>query len=329
VRAFAVRLHDNASPAALADRLDTGDDMRWKTCGVIAFVVLFVTAPAFGASKKDINDCQQADDLDRAIAGCTRILNDRGESQGYRAIAYNNRGFVWQDKGDLDRAIADYNEAIRLDPKQANAYRNRGNAWREKGDLDRAIADLNEAIRLDPKYANAYVNRGNVWHDKGDLDRAIADYNEATGLNPKELSYRFRGYFYFYMGDFAAAAADLLHANDLADNAYAMLWRYLARGHLKQDGAPELGVNAARLKNKDWPYAVIDFYLGRRSLAEMRAAAGKPDEKCGAEFYIGEWHLLRGSKANARAALLAAADTCPKTFIEYIGAVAELKRLGP
>jgi lipoprotein NlpI len=159
--------------------------------------------------------------------------------------------------------------------------------------------------------------------------RAIADYNEATGLNPKELSYRFRGYFYFYMGDFAAAAADLLHANDLADNAYAMLWRYLARGHLKQDGAPELGVNAARLKNKDWPYAVIDFYLGRRSLAEMRAAAGKPDEKCGAEFYIGEWHLLRGSKANARAALLAAADTCPKTFIEYIGAVAELKRLGP
>jgi tetratricopeptide (TPR) repeat protein len=303
--------------------------MHWKTCGVIPFVVLFATASAFGASKKDISDCQQADDLDRTIAGCSRVLNDRGESQGYRAIAYNNRGFVWHDKGDLDRAIADYNEAIRLDPKQANAYRNRGNAWREKGDLDRAIADLNEAIRLDPKYANAYVNRGNVWHDKGDLDRAIADYNEATGLNPKELSYRFRGYFYFYMGDFAAAAADLLHANDLADNAYAMLWRYLARGHLKQDGAPELGVNAARLKNKDWPYAVIDFYLGRRSLAEMRAAAGKPDEKCGAEFYIGEWHLLRGSKANARAALLAAADTCPKTFIEYIGAVAELKRLGP
>jgi tetratricopeptide (TPR) repeat protein len=303
--------------------------MHWKTCGVIPFVVLFATASAFGASKKDISDCQQADDLDRTIAGCSRVLNDRGESQGYRAIAYNNRGFVWHDKGDLDRAIADYNEAIRLDPKQANAYRNRGNAWREKGDLDRAIADLSEAIRLDPKYANAYVNRGNVWHDKGDIDRAIADYNEATGLNPKDLAYRFRGYFYFYMSDFAAAAADLLHANDLADNAYAMLWRYLARGHLKQDGAPELGVNAARLKNKDWPYAVIDFYLGRRSLAEMRAAAGKPDEKCGAEFYIGEWHLLRGSMANARPALLAAADTCPKTFIEYIGAVAELKRLGP
>jgi tetratricopeptide (TPR) repeat protein len=140
--------------------------MRWKTCGVIAFVVLFVTAPAFGASKKDINDCQQGDDLDRAIAGCTRILNDRGESQGYRAIAYNNRGFVWHDKGDLDRAIADYNEAIRLDPKQANAYVNRGVVWREKGDLDGAIAEYNEAIRLDPEQAIAYSNRGNAWHDQ-------------------------------------------------------------------------------------------------------------------------------------------------------------------
>ena len=49
----------DASPATLADRLDRGDDMRWKTCGVIAFVVLFAVTPAFGASKKDGNDCFQ------------------------------------------------------------------------------------------------------------------------------------------------------------------------------------------------------------------------------------------------------------------------------
>ena len=166
--------------------------------------------------------------------------------------------------------------------------------------------------------------------DKGDLDHAIADYTEAIRLNPKESRlYQHRGYLYFYMGDFAATAADLLRANDLADNAYAMLWRYLARGRLKQDGAPELGVNAARLKNKDWPYAVIDIYLGRRSLAEMRAAAEKPGDKCEAEFFIGEWHLLRGNNADGRAALQVAADTCPKTFDEYAGAVAELKRARP
>jgi lipoprotein NlpI len=106
-------------------------------------------------------------------------------------------------------------------------------------------------------------------------------------------------------------------------------WRYIARGRLKQDGAPELSANATRLKTKDWPYPVIDFYLGRRSLAEMRAAAAKPVEKCEAEFYAGEWHLLRGNNFDARKALQAAADTCPKDNIEYRGAIAELKRLKP
>jgi len=58
-------------------------------------------------------------------------------------------------------------------------------------------------------------------------------------------------------------------------------------------------------------------------------AAGKPDERCEAQLYIGEWHLLRGNGAEAKPALQAAVDTCPKDFIEYVAAVAELKRLNP
>ena len=58
---------------------------------------------------------------------------------------------LYGDKGDYDRAIADYDEAIRLDPRYAVAYYNRGVAYCDKGDYDRAIADYNEAIRLDPK----------------------------------------------------------------------------------------------------------------------------------------------------------------------------------
>ena len=105
--------------------------------------------------------------------------------------------------------------------------------------------------------------------------------------------------------------------------------RYLALAHLGQDGASELSANAARLKNKDWPYPVIDFYLGRRSFDDIRAAVRKPDEKCEAAFYAGEWQLLRGDKAQAKASLQIAADTCSKTFVEYSGAVAELKRINP
>ena len=231
--------------------------MRLPICGMIAGALLLLAAPACQK-----NDCDQDRDLDRKIAGCTGVVDDRKESARIGGFAYNSRGNAWSAKGDHDHAIADYTEAIRLDPKSFNAYKNRGQE-------------------------------------------------------------------YFYKGEFPAAAADMLRATDLAHEAYPMLWQFLARGRMGQDGAAELSANAARLKTKDWPYQVIDFYLGRRSLDEMRTAASKPEEKCEAVFYAGQWHLLRVNKADAKVALQNAADTCPKNFSEYAGAVAELKRLNP
>ena len=81
-------------------------------------------------------------------------------------------------------SIADFNVAIRLDPKFAFAYNNRGFSYARKGDLDRAISDFGEAIRLDPRYVLAYINRGGTWYDKGDYYRAIADFDQALQLNP-------------------------------------------------------------------------------------------------------------------------------------------------
>jgi lipoprotein NlpI len=67
--------------------------------------------------------------------------------------------------------------------------------------------------------------------------------------------------------------------------------------------------------------------MGERSLKSTVSAAGKPEERCELEFYVGEWQLTRGNKAEASKALQTAADTCPKDFVEYRGAVEELKRL--
>jgi lipoprotein NlpI len=219
-------------------------------------------------------------------------------------------------KGDNDSDIADLGRAMQLDPKiAATSFDNRGNAYRAKGDFDRAIADYGEAIQADAKYARAFSSRSFAYSVKGDYDRAIADYNEAIRLDPKAAS-RNRGLVFFYSGDFEKAVAALLLANDLKDDAYTMLWRYLEREHMYQDGAAELSDDATRVKTTNWPYAVIDFYLGRRSLDEMRAAAANANEQCELAFFAGEWQLLGGNKAEARASLQVAVDTCPKNFAE-------------
>src|SRR5262245_6906732 len=87
---------------------------------------------------------------DAQIGCCTAVLQSGRETAANRAVAYNNRGFAYANKKDFDRAIADYNEAIKLDPRYAGAYVNRGVAHGEKRDLDRAVADFTEAIRLKP-----------------------------------------------------------------------------------------------------------------------------------------------------------------------------------
>jgi tetratricopeptide (TPR) repeat protein len=132
------------------------------------------------------------------------------------AIVRNQQGLAKQNKGDWDGAMADYNEAIRLDPRYYAAYDNRGNVKRQKGDLNGAMADIDQAIRLNPKNALAYNNRGKVKEAKGDLDGAIADFSQAISLNPKyALAYRNRGNVKRKKGDLNGANADFNQAAKL------------------------------------------------------------------------------------------------------------------
>ena len=151
----------------------------------VLILALAVPAAALAQSTPDVDICAgTSGTADERIAACTRAITSGQLSTASLAITFHNRGVEWSNKRDYDRAIADYNEALRLNPQYAIAYSNRGNAWSYKRDYDRAIADYNEALRLNPQYANAYHYRGNAWRDKGDAGRMMADYDEALRIEP-------------------------------------------------------------------------------------------------------------------------------------------------
>jgi len=144
-------------------------------------------------------------EYDKAIAD----FNEALRLNPTLALAYCNRGEAWRKKGEYDKAIADNNEALRLNPNNARAYNNRGLAWGSKGEYDRAIGDYNEAIRLDPNDAKAYNNRGLALHGKREYDKAITDFNEALRLNPTlAVAYNNRGLAWSSKRDYDKAIAD-------------------------------------------------------------------------------------------------------------------------
>jgi tetratricopeptide (TPR) repeat protein len=144
------------------------------------------------------------------------------------ATAYAGRGEAYSAKGDIVHAMAAYDEAIRLDPKNALAYAGRGQTYRAKGDFERALADADTAITLDPKLALAYNTRGAAYFGKGDKDRAIADFSEAVRLDPKRyVFYANRGFAFAAKGDNDHAIADFNAAAKLEPK---YVWTYYGRG---------------------------------------------------------------------------------------------------
>jgi tetratricopeptide (TPR) repeat protein len=149
-----------------------------------AFLVLAGLIPAWRAVADDGELCVKGAG-DEQIAACTRAINSGQWRDSHLAWAYNNRCKAYNDMGNHDRAIADCNKALQLDPNFGAVYYNRGIAYDGKGDRDHAIADYTEAIWLDAKFALAYYHRGLAKRAKGDSAGGDADIAKAKQLDPK------------------------------------------------------------------------------------------------------------------------------------------------
>ncbi len=120
-------------------------------------------------------------DLDGAIADFNRAieLNPKDDAP------YYNRAQARRLKKDTAGAIADYTRAIEIGSTNPAAYNNRANARAENNDWEGAISDYTRAIDLKPDYARAYYNRAVARKDKGDASGAAADFKRARQLDPE------------------------------------------------------------------------------------------------------------------------------------------------
>jgi tetratricopeptide (TPR) repeat protein len=143
-----------------------------------------------------------------------------GETNGLNRIDR----LIWDgadsfSKGDLDKAIAEFSAAIRLDPSNSLALFDRAGAYRAKGELEKSVEDLNKYILLNPTNDLAFKGRAAVFDAKGEFDKAISDWSEGLRLNPNDATaLAMRGQCYYSTGRFNEALKDYHRAINLDPN---------------------------------------------------------------------------------------------------------------
>jgi tetratricopeptide (TPR) repeat protein len=99
-----------------------------------------------------------ANDDDRIIALCGVLVDNEKTAKADRIRALIARAGAYGRNGQIDRAIGDYDTALRLDPALSDIFNARGELWRRKGDRPRALADFGAAIKLNPQHEAARAN---------------------------------------------------------------------------------------------------------------------------------------------------------------------------
>jgi tetratricopeptide (TPR) repeat protein len=161
--------------------------------------------------------------VDTVINGCTAVIQSGREPPDRLATAFDNRGVAFRLKAEYDRAMQDYEQAIRLNPGNANAYNNRGIIYRIKGEYAHAIADYDEAIWLkNGDFPAAYYNRALAYSDIGEYEHSLRDFDVVMRFNPKNaLALYARGLTLLKKGDTEAGKDEINAAKAINPNVAA------------------------------------------------------------------------------------------------------------
>jgi tetratricopeptide (TPR) repeat protein len=129
-------------------------------------------------------------------------------------IIFNSRGSAFAAVGEMEKALADYESAIRLFPNRPLSYNERANLYSNLGELQKALNDYNNAIALDDSFAIGYYSRGLCYRRLEEYEKALEDFNRAIESGHYE-SYTNRGSTYLNLGRNEEALSDFHKALEL------------------------------------------------------------------------------------------------------------------
>jgi lipoprotein NlpI len=283
----------------------------------------------------DMLQCQAAEangDIATIVDLCGRALGHPDAPDVWRVGALTRRATGYYRDGDLDRAIADLDEALALRPDSIDIYRQRSTYRLDKGENSGGLADLSYALTLQPDFVPAYVDRAWARLAGRDTAGALADFGKAIAIQPDQPRLHLgRGVVAFLAGDDAQAAADFTSVIEATSQApYAVLWLALTEKRHPGDAGGILESGAAALDPYQWPGPVVRFVRGEISIEELAGQAADPDpetarkQDCEASFYVGALARVAGDEAAARTRFEHAREVCSPENIEYHAALAAL-----
>jgi tetratricopeptide (TPR) repeat protein/tRNA A-37 threonylcarbamoyl transferase component Bud32 len=213
-------------------------------------------------------------DQEKALRAYDEFISRRRDNPS----AFLNRGDIRLHLEDVDGAISDYTDALKINPSYKWALKNRGYAlYQFKKKPQEGLADVETALRIDPEYLWAYMDRAAIYEHLKRYGEAEKDYNWAHDLAPQDPSIWYRkGLFYFTQG--LLDEADQALSQSIRLSAAKDLPVRIHRRGIVRLAARKYGLATAdfdqsiRLRDSGWIYPALMRWLSLK-------LAGKPIDR--------------------------------------------------
>jgi lipoprotein NlpI len=226
-------------------------------------------------------------------------------------------------------------ESGRLNPTlRAQALNTLGEQLDWIGDPEKASADFEEAIKLDPN--NPDIIDGAAVNDflRGQYSKAVELEDREHQLAPSHtfINRAFSNYFNHKYADAKQDLLETLKNRSETENIYPAIWLYLTARQLGEDGVKAVKPYMPTFSEPRWPYPILQLYIGtgdyEHALQAAKSDPKDPSKLCELYFYVGEKYLLDGDTRHAREYFKKSVDTGVVEFNEYSMSKRSIEALG-